>query len=70
MQILGNEKAFKDKNPDKFIYYEAEREKHLSNLPKNIEYLNNAKSRLFKTSEPKDFITPLMSPKDRREEIF
>ena len=71
MQILGNEQAFKDKFQDRKVYYETEREKHLGGLKANIEELNDAKKHLFKPLESKlDPNAKLMSPKERREEIF
>lgn len=36
MQTLGNEKAFKDKFPDKKTVFEQQREDHLNTLPEKI----------------------------------
>ena len=47
MQILGNEKALKDKNPNEHTVFEKEREDHLSQLKSKIGVLNDAKTMLY-----------------------
>jgi hypothetical protein len=51
MQIVGNERAFKDKFGDRKVYYESEREKHLINMQNSVEELKEAKRSLYKPLE-------------------
>ena len=43
MQVLGNEMAFKDKAPEKQIYYESQRQSHINGIEGNLNNLNEAK---------------------------
>ena len=65
MQILGNEKALKDKRPTEKTCFEKEREEHLNELGSKIETLSEAKNLLFN----KDMSKTLTSPKMKRDEL-
>ena len=51
MQILGNEKALKDKNPNDKTLFEKEREEHLNDLPKKTQVLSEARSLLYQNED-------------------
>lgn len=72
LQILGNEKAFKDKNIGFKTYYEKDRESHLDSIQPNVNKLQEAKQLLYnKTSDdPATASASIISPKQRRGEII
>jgi hypothetical protein len=49
MQVLGNEKAFKDKYLDTKTCFENDRETHLNSMTNKIEVLHKAKDSLYGT---------------------
>ena len=51
MQILGNEKALKDKNPTDKTLFEKEREDYLNELPKKTQVLCEARSLLYQNED-------------------
>ena len=69
LQILGNEKAFKDKNIGQKTYYEKDRESHLNSIKPNVNKLQEAKQLLYAKNSEASVSTSLISPKQRRDEI-
>ena len=71
LQILGNEKAFKDRSPDVPTIYEKERDAHMSTIKDNVDSLSQAKSIMYKNFNNlgKDDPSVLTSPKSKRDEI-
>lgn len=71
LQILGNEKAFKDRSPDVPTIYEKERDAHLATIKDNVDSLSEAKSIMYKNFNNlgKDDPSILTSPKSKRDEI-
>lgn len=71
LQILGNEKAFKDRSPDVPTIYEKERDAHLATIKDNFDSLSQAKSIMYKNFNNlgKDDPSILTSPKSKRDEI-
>lgn len=68
MQTVGNEKAFKDKFPERKTIFEKEREEHQSQIQNKIQLLNEAKKTLY--TPPADMTaSKLKSPKELREEV-
>mmetsp|Transcript_17477 Transcript_17477/g.29416 ORF Transcript_17477/g.29416 Transcript_17477/m.29416 type:complete len:146 (-) Transcript_17477:793-1230(-) len=67
LQLLGNEKAFKDKFSDRMTLYEQERDHHLKSVVDKTKLLQDARELLYPelTKQPQRFV----SPKHRREEI-
>jgi len=68
MQVLGNEKAFKDKYQDKKTCFENDRESHLGAIRDKINILDNAKGELYgtlldKKNQPDRNGVSLKSPK-------
>lgn len=47
LQILGNEKAFKDKHPQAKTVFEKEREDHLAESSKKMKVLDDVKKKLY-----------------------
>ena len=71
MQILGNEKAFKDRCPEVPTVFETERDAHLSTIKDNVDSLSQAKGVMYKNYNdmgPGDS-TVLSYPKTKRDEI-
>lgn len=72
MQILGNEKAFKDKNLNVPTIYEKERDLHMSDAKSKVDSLNEAKKVLFRNYKEvaQTDSSVLTSPKTKRDEIY
>ena len=70
MQILGNERAFKDKFQDKKTVFEVERDKHLEELPQKIQLLNEAKKSLYSPIDEDAPNANLKYPKEARKDIW
>lgn len=47
MQILGNERAFKDLHIGKLTYYEKDRLEHFAKIEPSVSKLSEARSLLF-----------------------
>lgn len=72
MQILGNERAFKDLHIGKLTYYEKERKEHLDKIQPSVSKLSEARSLLF-AKQPDQPVTDgnyqNITPHQRRQEI-
>ena len=71
LQVLGNEKVFKDKSPDVPTIYEKERDAHMSTIKEKVDNLSEAKSIMYKNFNDVGPSDPsiLSNPKTKRDEI-
>ena len=71
MQILGNEKSFKDKHNDVPTLYEKERDQHMSKAQEKYETMTQAKNLLYQNYKDmsQSDASVLSSPKSKRDEV-
>jgi hypothetical protein len=66
LQIVGNEKAFKDRYPQEKHIFEQEREEHLKVAAEKMKLLQEARRDLYDQQSKEGELT---QPKSRREDI-